>query len=208
MQAAQIRAENTLLVIAVVLANAESSTRVFSSLVSRQLLRKPGVAVRALVQRVPNAPRDHVSRNDDATRSSPASIGHDGYATHHISQAIKWIAKRFAEQISMEALADQGGMSSSAFYSQIKKVTGYSPLNFQKQLRLQGARQIMIREGLEAAEAAFRVGYESPSQFGREYKRLFGKPLRRDVHREELAIVVSRHQAIVVSRHQAPAPRR
>ena len=104
-----------------------------------------------------------------------------GMPTHRISQAIRCLAKHFAEQINMEALAAQVGMSESAFYLQFKKVTGFSPLNFQKQLRLQEARQIMMRERLEASEAAYRVGYESPSQFGREYKRLFGKSPRQDV---------------------------
>lgn len=104
-----------------------------------------------------------------------------GMPTHRIAKAIKFIAQRFAEPIRMEALAEQVGMSESAFYSQFKKVAGYSPLNFQKHLRLQEARQVMIRDGLDASEAAFRVGYESPSQFGREYKRLFGRSPRQDI---------------------------
>jgi AraC-like DNA-binding protein len=72
-------------------------------------------------------------------------------------------------------------MSLSGFHQHFKAVTGLSPLQFQKQLRLQEARRLMLGNGLDAAEAAFRVGYESPSQFSREYRRLFGTPPRRDV---------------------------
>ena len=72
-------------------------------------------------------------------------------------------------------------MSSSAFYLHFKGVTGLSPLQYQKRLRLQEARRLMLGEGLEAAEAAFRVGYESASQFGREYRRMFGDSPRRDI---------------------------
>ena len=72
-------------------------------------------------------------------------------------------------------------MSPSAFHMHFKAVTGLSPLQYQKRLRLQEARRLMLGEGLDAAEAAFRVGYESPSQFGREYRRLFGNSPRRDV---------------------------
>ena len=72
-------------------------------------------------------------------------------------------------------------MSPSAFHLHFKAVTAMSPLQYQKRLRLQEARRLMLGEGLDAAEAAFRVGYESPSQFGREYRRLFGAPPRRDV---------------------------
>jgi AraC-like DNA-binding protein len=72
-------------------------------------------------------------------------------------------------------------MSLSGFHQHFKAVTGLSPLQYQKQLRLQEARRLMLGEGLDAAGAAFRVGYESPSQFSREYRRLFGTPPRRDV---------------------------
>ena len=72
-------------------------------------------------------------------------------------------------------------MSPSAFHLHFKGVTGLSPLQYQKRLRLQEARRLMLGEGLDAAEAAFRVGYESPSQFGREYRRTFGESPRRDV---------------------------
>ena len=72
-------------------------------------------------------------------------------------------------------------MSPSALHHHFKVVTAMSPLQYQKLLRLQDARRLMLGEGLDAAEAAFRVGYESPSQFSREYRRQFGAPPRRDV---------------------------
>jgi AraC-like DNA-binding protein len=72
-------------------------------------------------------------------------------------------------------------MSLSGFHQHFKAVTGLSPLQYQKLLRLQEARRLMRDEGLDAAVAAFRVGYESPSQFSREYRRMFGSPPRRDV---------------------------
>jgi AraC-like DNA-binding protein len=72
-------------------------------------------------------------------------------------------------------------MSLSGFHQHFKAVTGLSPLQYQKLLRLQEARRLMLGEGLNAGEAAFRVGYESPSQFSREYRRIFGAPPHRDV---------------------------
>ncbi len=72
-------------------------------------------------------------------------------------------------------------MSPSAFFLHFKGMTAMSPLQYQKRLRLQEARRLMLGEGLDAAGAAFRVGYESPSQFSREYRRTFGAPPRRDV---------------------------
>ena len=72
-------------------------------------------------------------------------------------------------------------MSPSAFHLHFKSVTALSPLQYQKRLRLQEARRLMLGEVLDAAQAAFRVGYESPSQFSREYRRMFGAPPRRDV---------------------------
>jgi AraC-like DNA-binding protein len=86
-----------------------------------------------------------------------------------------------AEPARIAGLARRVGLSPSAFHLHFKAVTGLSPLQYQKRLRLQEARRLMLGAGLEAAEAAYRVGYESPSQFGREYRRLFGAPPRRDV---------------------------
>ena len=104
-----------------------------------------------------------------------------GAPAHRIARAIRWLKDHFAGALSVEELARQVGMSPSAFHLHFKGVTALSPLQYQKRLRLQEARRLMLGEGLDAAEAAFRVGYESPSQFGREYRRLFGTPPRRDV---------------------------
>lgn len=104
-----------------------------------------------------------------------------GAPAHRIAKAVRWMTDHFAEPLPVEALAKRVGMSTSAFHLHFKSVTTLSPLQYQKRLRLQEARRLMLGEGLDAAVAAFRVGYESPSQFGREYLRMFGSPPRRDV---------------------------
>jgi AraC-like DNA-binding protein len=87
----------------------------------------------------------------------------------------------FADPLRIEALAKHVRMSPSALRLHFNGVTAMSPLQYQKRLRLQEARRLMLAEGLDAASAAFRVGYESPSQFRWEYRRMFGDPPRRDV---------------------------
>jgi AraC-like DNA-binding protein len=82
-----------------------------------------------------------------------------------------------------EGIAREVGMSVSGFHHHFKAVTAMSPLQFQKQLRLQEARRLMLGEHLDAASAGLRVGYDDASQFSREYKRLFGQPSIRDVAR-------------------------
>lgn len=104
-----------------------------------------------------------------------------GAPAQRIALAIRWLRDHFAEPLGVAALARRVGMSPSAFHLHFKAVTALSPLQYQKRLRLQEARRLMLGEGLDAAAAAFRVGYESPSQFSREYRRLFGAPPRRDV---------------------------
>ncbi len=98
-----------------------------------------------------------------------------------IARAIAWLKEHFAEPARVEALAKHVALSPSAFHLHFKAMTGLSPLQYQKRFRLQEARRLMLSSGLDAAEAAFRVGYESPSQFGREYRRLFGAPPRQDI---------------------------
>lgn len=98
-----------------------------------------------------------------------------------ITHVLRWLKNHYAEPLSVEAVAKQAGMSSSAFHRHFKAVTALSPLQYQKRVRLQEARRLMLGEALDAAEASFRVGYESPSQFNREYRRLFGAPPRRDI---------------------------
>ena len=97
-----------------------------------------------------------------------------GAPAQRIARAIRWLKDHFADSLRIDSLAKHVGMSPSAFHLHFKSVTAMSPLQYQKHLRLQGARRLMLSEGLEAADAAFRVGYESPSQFSREYRRLFG----------------------------------
>jgi AraC-like DNA-binding protein len=104
-----------------------------------------------------------------------------GAPAQQIARAIRWLVGHFADPLRIESLARQAQMSLSGFHQHFKVVTGLSPLQYLKRLRLQEARRLMLGEGLDAAEAAFRVGYESPSQFSREYHRLFGAPPRRDV---------------------------
>lgn len=108
-----------------------------------------------------------------------------------IHRAIEILQQRFHESLRIEELAAAAHLSPSTFHARFKAVTAMSPLQFQKQLRLHEARRLMIGEGLDAAVAAHRVGYESPSQFSREYRRLFGAPPRREVNslqQERLAI--------------------
>jgi AraC-like DNA-binding protein len=104
-----------------------------------------------------------------------------GAPAQRIARAIKWLKEHLTAPLRIESLARQVRMSPSALHLHFKSVTALSPLQYQKQLRLQEARRLMLGEGRDAAEAAFRVGYESPSQFSREYRRLFGAPPRQDV---------------------------
>jgi len=103
--------------------------------------------------------------------------------THRIVRAIERLRKEFDRPLRIENLADELGMSVSSFHHHFKTVTGMSPLQFQKRLRLQEARQLMLGEHLDAASAAYRVGYDDASHFNREYKRFFGLPPIRDVAR-------------------------
>ena len=103
--------------------------------------------------------------------------------SQRIAQAISALSRRFHQQLKMEDLADEVHMSVSSLHQHFKAVTAMSPLQFQKQLRLQESRRIMISEHVDAATAGHRVGYESQSQFNREYSRFFGLPPARDVKR-------------------------
>jgi AraC-like DNA-binding protein len=100
---------------------------------------------------------------------------------HQVSKAIDWIRKNFAQPLRIEVLAQTVNMSASSLHHNFKAITGMSPLQYQKRLRLQEARRLMLAEMLDAAPAAHQVGYESPSQFCREYGRLFGAPPGRDI---------------------------
>lgn len=98
-----------------------------------------------------------------------------------IARVIGWLKQHFREPFSAHQLARLAGMSLSSFHEHFKAMTAMSPLQYQKQLRLQEARRLMLGGHIEAADAGFRVGYDSPSQFSREYRRLFGAPPIRDI---------------------------
>jgi AraC-like DNA-binding protein len=105
-----------------------------------------------------------------------------GY-TPDIAQAVKRLRQDFDQPLRIEQIAHELGMSVSGLHHHFKAVTALSPLQFQKQLRLQEARRLMLGEDLDAASAAYRVGYRDASHFNREYKSLFGVPPMRDVQR-------------------------
>jgi AraC-like DNA-binding protein len=100
-----------------------------------------------------------------------------------ITRAINWLKRNYAQTLRIEDIAREARMSPSGLHHHFKAVTAMSPLQYQKQLRLQEARRLMLGEDVDAATAGFRVGYESPSQFSREYSRLFGAPPLRDIVR-------------------------
>ena len=100
-----------------------------------------------------------------------------------VNRAIGWIKRNYRRPFRIEAVAAEARMSASALHQHFKAVTAMSPLQYQKQLRLQEARRMMLSGDVDAATAGHRVGYESPSQFGREYLRLFGAPPARDLRR-------------------------
>jgi AraC-like DNA-binding protein len=109
------------------------------------------------------------------------AIATQGEQSHRTAKAIAWIKANFAKPLRVEDLADVSGMGISTLHHHFRALTAMSPLQYQKQLRLQAARGRMLMDGLDAASAAFEVGYESASQFNREYSRFFGQPPIRDI---------------------------
>ena len=107
-----------------------------------------------------------------------ASMGSQG---HRIAQAIEWLQCNFTHPLRIEDFARQFNMSTSTLHHHFRTMTAKSPLQYQKWLRLNEARRLMLSENHDATRAAFEVGYESPSQFSREYHRLFGAPPLRDI---------------------------
>lgn len=107
-----------------------------------------------------------------------ASVGSKG---HRIAKAIDWMKLNYAEPLRVDELASQVQMGLSTFHQHFRQLTAMSPLQYQKWLRLNEAKRLMLNEHLDAATAAFKVGYESPSQFSREYGRQFGTPPKRDI---------------------------
>jgi AraC-like DNA-binding protein len=110
-------------------------------------------------------------------------IAVQGGHTHRIARAIERLRREFDQPIRIDDISRELGMSVSSFHHHFKAVTAMSPLQFQKQMRLQEARRLMLGEGLDAASAGYRVGYNDASHFSREYKRLFGLPPLRDAER-------------------------
>ena len=108
-------------------------------------------------------------------------IASAGSQSHQIARAIDWLKGNFSQPLRIDDLATQVNMSTSTFHHHFRTLTAMSPLQYQKTLRLNEARRLMLTERLDAATAAFQVGYESPSQFSREYSRLFGAPPLRDI---------------------------
>jgi AraC-like DNA-binding protein len=108
-------------------------------------------------------------------------IASTGTQSHRLARAIDWLKINFTQPLRIDDLAAQTSMSSSTFHHHFRSMTALSPLQFQKQLRLREARRLMLAEHLDAATAAFHVGYESSSKFSREYNRVFGAPPLRDI---------------------------
>ncbi|OFA04191.1 AraC family transcriptional regulator [Duganella sp. HH101] len=106
-----------------------------------------------------------------------------GTPARQIAHVIHWLKANYAESSPIDDLAAMVHMSPSTFREHFRAFAGISPLQYLKQLRLQSARLMMLNQGIDASNAAARVGYESPSQFSREYSRLFGAPPQRDIRR-------------------------
>jgi AraC-like DNA-binding protein len=109
------------------------------------------------------------------------SVATLGDQSHRTAKAIAWIAANYSKTLRVEELAELSSMGVSTLHHHFRMLTSMSPLQYQKQLRLQSARNLMLNNGMDAASAAFEVGYESPTQFNREYSRFFGQPPVRDV---------------------------
>jgi AraC-like DNA-binding protein len=115
--------------------------------------------------------------------SRVAQIGHSESSLQRVANAVSWLRSNFDQPVDVDDLAALVNMSVSSFHRQFKSVTSMSPLQYQKALRLQEARRLMLTEQLDAGNASRRVGYASPSQFSREYGRFFGTAPTRDIHR-------------------------
>ena len=114
-----------------------------------------------------------------------------GEQTNRTAKAVEWLRTNYAKPLRVEELANMARMGVSTLHHQFRSLTAMSPLQYQKQLRLHVARERMLNQGLDAASAAFEVGYESASQFNREYSRFFGIPPMRDVKSRRLSGAVA-----------------
>lgn len=104
-----------------------------------------------------------------------------GTQSNRVARAVDWLKQNYMQPLRVEELADIASMGVSTLHHHFRAMTAMSPLQFQKNLRLNQARMMMLSENVDAATAALRVGYESPTQFSREYRRLFGAPPMRDI---------------------------
>lgn len=142
------------------------------------LLNEPG-ATAVLAPLIQREIHYRLLMSDQAARLwQIASVGSQ---SHRIARAIDWLKANYAQPLRIDELAAHVQMSTSSLHHHFRQLTAMSPLQYQKWLRLSEARRLMLNEGLDAASAAFHVGYESPSQFSREYSRLFGAPPKRDI---------------------------
>jgi AraC-like DNA-binding protein len=116
-----------------------------------------------------------------------------GEQSHRTAKAVEWLRTNYSKPLRVQELAGMARMGVSTLHHQFRSLTAMSPLQYQKQLRLHVARERMLNEGLDAASAAFEVGYESASQFNREYSRFFGQPPMRDVKARLLAGEATAH---------------
>jgi AraC-like DNA-binding protein len=116
-----------------------------------------------------------------------------GSQTRRVADAIHLLRDNFTAPVRVEQLAAAARMSPSSFHQHFKMLTSMSPLQYQKQLRLLEARRLMVADGINAANAAYQVGYESASQFSREYSRMFGTPPKKDAqeHRAQPATIAT-----------------
>jgi AraC-like DNA-binding protein len=130
-----------------------------------------GLIKREIIYRILRGP-------EGARLKSVATLGDQ---SHRTAKAIAWIAANYAKTLRVEELAELSSMGVSTLHHHFRILTSMSPLQYQKQLRLQSARNLMLNNGMDAASAAFEVGYESPTQFNREYSRFFGQPPIRDI---------------------------
>jgi AraC-like DNA-binding protein len=118
-----------------------------------------------------------------------------GEQSNRTAKAIAWLKANYSKSLRIEELASVAQMGVSTFHHQFRSLTAMSPLQYQKRLRLHVARVRMLTEGIDAASAAFEVGYESASQFNREYSRLFGQPPMRDIKARRHANIATRNDS-------------
>jgi AraC-like DNA-binding protein len=117
-----------------------------------------------------------------------------GTQSNRTAKAVTWLKENYTKPLSVEELATSANMGVSTLHHHFRAMTGMSPLQYQKQLRLHEARRLMLQENVTASSAALRVGYESPSQFTREYRRLFGQPPLRDIQELQLSANALEHR--------------